>query len=349
MCIIIAKPKGVGLPKDEWLRNSASNNDDGMGVMYKLKDGNSIRIKKDFDNAETLVSWVKDNITKDDTIVFHFRLATSGLTDIGNRHPFPITNNSGLLRQPDLVCRQAMCHNGVLSDYSGHKKFNDTQKFVLDILCDPAVRNNFGSKVIRKLLAHYIDGDKLAILSITSGLILLGEYEKEEGLYFSNTTYKEKRYRYAGYNWRHSHWSQRGSSSSVSSVEKAVEQSHIWTHCDGCKSHKSCLKVTINASDLWLCKKCRKKARKALKAQNKQQALIDGADVNEVGNCEYCLKECKVIDMKVVWGDSKVCPDCFAYGWADGSIALTEQKTDETDCRTCQTGNCQDCDQIDYD
>ena len=135
MCLIAIKRQGIGLPDKTKLENGYKNNPDGVGIAILRNNKNQIYIKKDFKDFEVFYKWAKNNIGIADLAVIHFRLATSGKVDIGNRHPFPITQNKILLRKSSLFCNFAVAHNGILSDYSiKDKKFSDTQKFILDIL-----------------------------------------------------------------------------------------------------------------------------------------------------------------------------------------------------------------------
>ena len=195
MCVIVAKPQGKDVPNREILANCEKSNPHGIGIMYYKADKPMVHIKKDFRNAGSLHNWLKQNITKEDTLVIHFRYATSGKVDKGNRHPFPITRNKSLLRRTELICQRGVVHNGVLSQYGGHHKYSDTQKFTVDILADPKIKRNLGSKAVIKLIREYINGDKLAILA-NQQLILIGEFIEDKGILYSNTTYKTTRYRY---------------------------------------------------------------------------------------------------------------------------------------------------------
>jgi len=200
MCIIIAKPTNVALPKDEWIINSESNNGDGIGIGLKKAGGRRVFIKKDFKDGQETIAWIKANVKPEDELIVHFRWATSGKKDAGNRHPFPITLNKPLLRKTEVSCKRLVAHNGVLTQYSGHKKYSDTQKFTIDMLARPAIRENLFDKGIQVLIKEYISGDKLAILDYEKGMLLIGDFEKDEGCYFSNDGYKRKKFSgFSGY------------------------------------------------------------------------------------------------------------------------------------------------------
>jgi len=199
MCLIIVKPENVALPKSKYLSNAQDRNSDGIGAMFWKSGGNKVEIKKDFKGLREFKRWLKETITPEDVLVIHFRFATSGNVDVGNRHPFPVTHNKKRLRTPELNCSLAMVHNGVLSKYSGHKKYSDTQKFILDILAEPRVKESImESRTMQRLVRSYIDGDRLALLNESGAYLLLGEYIKEDGIYYSNDGFRTP-YRYASY------------------------------------------------------------------------------------------------------------------------------------------------------
>jgi len=191
MCLIISKPKGVALPIKKHLVEAEKNNPDGIGIAY-YKNNGIVRIKKTFRNVHSLYKFLKANITAEDILLIHFRIATSGKVDKGNRHPFPITLNKQLLRKEELSCRFAVAHNGVISQYGGHKKYSDSQKFIIDILANKRIKYNLLDRSIQKLICSYISPDRLSILTYEGNLILLGKHiEDKDGCFYSNDSYEE--------------------------------------------------------------------------------------------------------------------------------------------------------------
>lgn len=191
MCIIIAKDKNIALPDRDSLYNSYLHNKDGIGVAVLKSDYQKVMIKKDFKNFDLFYNWITENITTEDIAILHFRIATSGKVDLGNAHPFPITNNKKLLRKTLLYSNFAVAHNGVIAQYSYTKsKYSDTQKFIIDILAN--IKYKLDNHAIIKLVESYIIGDKLAIIdSKQRKLILIGNYIEKNGLFYSNSSYRE--------------------------------------------------------------------------------------------------------------------------------------------------------------
>ncbi len=290
MCIIICKPTGVALPKDEWITNSESNNGDGIGICLKKAGGKRVFIKKDFKNGLETIAWIKANVVPEDELIVHFRLATSGKKDEGNRHPFPITLNKKLMRKVEVTCKRAVAHNGVMTQYSGHKKYSDTQKFTMDMLARPAIRENLWDEGIQCLLKEYIGTDKLAILDYEKGLLLIGDFEKDEGCYFSNDGYKRVRFtgtvgfcsrteylvnrrpyhtRYYQNGFYHDEYGYNRDAwetpvrNEVEDTKIEVERTSIMEACDSCGgwSHVKMCSLEDN-NVMYLCKKCRKIVRR---------------------------------------------------------------------------------------
>lgn len=239
MCLIAVKEIGKNLPSREKLFNGFQNNSDGVGIALLKKEHNTILIKKDFKDFEDFYAWAITNISINDIAVIHFRFATSGKVDIGNRHPFPITHNSVLLRKAETFCRFALAHNGVLSEYSGHKKYSDTQKFIVDIIA--GLKYKLDNPSIQKLIVSYIGSDKLAIIdALHRKTILLGEYKTcDEGILWSNDGYTYNRKDYSN-------------NTSYTNNKYVV--------CDLCESKKKVMWVDNERA--FLCKKCRRGIKK---------------------------------------------------------------------------------------
>ena len=245
MCLGAVKYAGAELPKDEHLKEAEVRNKDGIGVSYWKPGSTEVNIKKDFKDVSELISWLKENIKKEDVCLIHFRLATHGLVDVGNRHPFPVTKNKELLRKVELVCQMSAIHNGILNQYGDHKKYSDTQKFILDILAEEDIKNNLDNEKIRKLIGFYLGGDRLAILRNDGTVFLFGEWVKEGDIFYSNSGYKS-------YILTNSYFDRRKGDSYV-------------TTCEGCGEDKNCKWIsdlTDKIQEWLLCKSCRKQYRK---------------------------------------------------------------------------------------
>jgi len=330
MCLITIKPCGADLPKDDYLENGERTNKDGIGCAYWKAGTNEVVIKKDFKNIEEFIKWEKENITKEDSMLIHFRLATSGLKDEGNRHPFPLTKNGELIREVNLTCDSALVHNGVLSDLGGHKTFSDTQKFIMDIIADDAIKNNLESTAIRKLIIEFIGNDRLAILLKTGEIYIFGEYEKDDGLLFSNTSYKKYVQRYgggAGFGWQQGEFFRRNLPNHYKEEEEKEEEAKSTLvdegyvdECDGCKKKTFIRYFETEGEDeyYYFCKKCRRASRKG-KLEIEGVKIVPRGTNSSVGDvkqrCGLCGEWTNEEDLEH-YEEMVLCPNCytrFAY------------------------------------
>ena len=333
MCLIVVKPKGANLPQAYHLREGEKNNKDGIGVAYWKQNTNEVHIKKNFVDITEFLEWMPANITIEDALIIHFRFATSGLKDEGNRHPFPITKNKELLREVELVCQQAVAHNGVMTSYSGHAKYSDTQKFVIDILADEKIKNNLDSEAVRKLIASFLDGDRLAVLDSNGSLYILGEWVKESDIYYSNSQYKTYVTAYGGvygndnYGYTNDYYSDywQVKNNQPKQIEQKVDLISKKTslkigeiigngfhdNCDGCGHHKHVHLVELeNATGQYsLCKSCRKGLRKGefgldddgLSQKEKEKVMV---------KCYSCLEWVDELNT-VMYEGNRYCDICI--------------------------------------
>ena len=285
MCLIVVKPKDIDLPKEAYLLHAAKRNSDGQGLAYVKKGEKTVRLKKDFATAEQLIAYMNENITKEDDLVIHFRLATHGLKDEGNCHPFPITKNKLLLRKTELECKSIMAHNGVLSQYNREDdtELSDSQRFVLEILSDSVVKENLQSAAIQRLVTDFLGGDRLVVLNSKGELILFGDFKEEDGISYSNAGFKPvvatsyaRNYStrgcigYHGGGYGVNHWGYDAFGRTPIPTPNEAKKEHTGKKekinmrgkCDGCSKFKKLCFCDYEEDTYALCKTCRKKARK---------------------------------------------------------------------------------------
>lgn len=317
MCLIAVKESGKQFPKDEHLLEAEIKNKDGIGLMYWKPGAKEIKIKKDFTNAETMIAWMKENIAIEDILVIHYRWATHGLVDIGNRHPFPVSKNALHLRSAESVCDMGMAHNGVMSQFGTHKKFSDTQQFVREILSEDSVKNNLTNPGIAKLIDNFLGGDRLVVLTKDGELFYWGEWEKEGDIFYSNDGYKKKVYEYFS-NW----YAERVGNYLNNKIEyknrqdNATESNESWIElCEGCGQEKHVKFVEANGHvGFSLCKSCRKAYGKGkLKVEDFyiSSELVSEApyDPDEDIQCDSCYDWVKMKDASDFHGNV-ICKKC---------------------------------------
>ena len=194
MCIIAMIPAGKQINKNT-LENMTNNNPDGSGIAW-IQD-NKIKTYKTMDNDKFInkALEIQSKFCKDSDILIHCRIATSGKTDLDNCHPFKISNDT------------VFAHNGILNCVEATNKVSDTRMFNKALLkqLKPEFLDNVTT---RKLIGEIIRSDKLAFLTVNpklkrnSYIINRDLGEKENRVWFSNDSYKEKTYvTDVCYNW----------------------------------------------------------------------------------------------------------------------------------------------------
>ena len=110
MCQIWIKEAGIVLPRTFWDAINAANRE-GLGL-YNLDKGEIVKTE-DYEEG-----WKYINDNKQDRMVVHHRLATSGAKTIDQLHGWDMENG------------YIFFHNGVLKTYRGTATMSDTQQFV---------------------------------------------------------------------------------------------------------------------------------------------------------------------------------------------------------------------------
>jgi hypothetical protein len=193
MCIIIIKKKNVAVPSHEVLENCFINNSDGSGIAYVKNGSNKVIIEKGFLFFEEFIGRINElNFQSDDIVMYHFRLATHGLNNKENTHPFPLSRNITDLKKLYLETDIAIAHNGIFGSMPRNTENSDTQKFILFILSNLNVLENLNNEAFIELLRGYCGySSKLAFLT-GDKVFLIGNFifDKKSGLIFSNDGYK---------------------------------------------------------------------------------------------------------------------------------------------------------------
>lgn len=195
MCIIVAKPIGIEIPSKSLLQNCFIANRHGAGFMFN--HNKKVYIYKGFMKFEAFYRVLQKTIDKYDLknkgVVIHFRISTGGKIDEGNCHPYPISNDEEMLRKKKVITKDvAMAHNGTIRLFSGkHDFLNDTQLFIKNIVNTfYQVNHNFYlDKEVMETLQGIADS-KLCFLDKMGELYMLGDFVEENGIYFSNLSYK---------------------------------------------------------------------------------------------------------------------------------------------------------------
>lgn len=228
MCIAVIKPKGVEMPDQKTLFRCFQNNSDGAGFMYS--DGDKLVIKKGYMTFNDFYTALTETKLKKEQLVFlHFRIATHGLKDGGNTHPFPISSDINELRSVKNTFKDyGLIHNGVfhfnqeqfikydptntISDTMlfsmlihdsiervKNGDFNEDYKFTLtDIIAYTIMSNN---DEFNNYIEEKIGWNKIAIMDEKENFFKYGNWIEDNGMFYSNSDYKEYNYYNSCYNW----------------------------------------------------------------------------------------------------------------------------------------------------
>lgn len=112
MCVILHKKEGFSVCESD-IKDAFETNPDGCGLMYREK--NIVITEKGMWDISHLLRRIKALGTKE--YVLHLRIATHGLINEGNCHPFKVGNNHYYM------------HNGTLTINCRNKKMSDTWHF----------------------------------------------------------------------------------------------------------------------------------------------------------------------------------------------------------------------------
>lgn len=210
MCIIVAKNKEVKKPSIETLEQCFTYNSDGAGFMYT--DKGKVVIDKgymDFDSFKKHYERLckKFNDFENKSLVIHFRIGTSGTNTKENTHPYCISEDYNELHKTHVICDLGMAHNGIISNYTPIENIhntNDTQEFIMKYIAP--LYNNYKDFYKNEYIMEGIDkitNSKLAFLDSDDNIYLVGYFIDEDGIKYSNGTYKKYDYSYLGYynNW----------------------------------------------------------------------------------------------------------------------------------------------------
>ena len=165
MCQIIVKHRGGSILTDH-LTEAATNNPDGIGLSYS--EGKLIKMAKGI-SLEACIQLV-NRIPVEELLVVHFRLATSGLRETCNLHPF-------LVLPSTLVF-----HNGVINSELYQEEIrSDTAIFTSEVLAQlPA--NFMSNPYILEMLAEATWPDRFVFFGFQQGQAHVQILNQQEGL-----------------------------------------------------------------------------------------------------------------------------------------------------------------------
>ena len=197
MCIIVYKPADKPLPKKETLKQCYDNNPDGAGFMT-VKD-NKVIISKGYDDFNKFYKTIS-RISKKRPLVMHFRISTQGGVSKELTHPYPLCQNYDKMRMLQCVTNIGIAHNGIISLTSSAyaKDYNDTMTFIKEYASLIIKGDSIHTDKTAQVLLQKLCKSKLCIMS-RGGVTMIGDFIEDDGIFYSNDTYKPYKYTYNGY------------------------------------------------------------------------------------------------------------------------------------------------------
>lgn len=187
MCIAIFKPQNIILTKSV-LKTCFTNNPHGAGFAYPSDDSKTVIIEKGFFSFRYFWLKFRSIQSKKNPMLIHFRVATSGIIDETNCHPWRIDSEHALI------------HNGVVQHKIGisSDEYSDTGLFVKHVFQPTFSQNKdvWKTNAYKWLIEESIGkGNKMVVMDNQGNASIFNESEGEwaHGAWFSNQTYKISR------------------------------------------------------------------------------------------------------------------------------------------------------------
>lgn len=229
------------------LYNGALWNDDGHGYAIAVPNQKRMIVRRSLDFSSLSERFAKDRKRyPDGPALFHSRLATHGLKDKSNCHPFYVGNDR----------RTVVAHNGILPQVvqpmEGDPR-SDTRIFAETML---PYRNIDRSKS-RRRLERWLMGDRLVVLTVNPRWLRhaymfnthFGSWD--EDVWYSNDDYQGVRYSYAYGNYG-------GYAKALTPFTKknGVLATRRPDECMSCQSYGTVSEVTLICTACLTCNDC---------------------------------------------------------------------------------------------
>ena len=184
MCVIMTHDSTCRIDREEW-NDAWQMNDDGGGIAWVTAD-DTLQVAKSLTCDDLWDQYRRALKSKPRQVIVHMRIATHGIVDLANCHPF-------IVRKGEVVA-----HNGILTQLvpECHKDESDSRAFARLVLAH-LPRDWCDNPGIAELIEDYLGGDKLAVLTLhgKDRLYRFGKWERaKSGVWYSN--------RYHQYSWR---------------------------------------------------------------------------------------------------------------------------------------------------
>ena len=194
MCIAVYKPMGESFPSKSQFKTMFKNNSDGCGFMFA--DGQKVVIKKGFMSFNSFWKAFQPYKTMTErAFVFHFRIATHGGINRAMTQPFPYTDRISELKRLETRAPLGIAHNGIMPITYDAVKISDTALFIKKYLTR-IVRTPHNIKQVDLDIIDACIDSKMILLQPNGNAYLIGKFIHDDGVYYSNKSYKPTEYKY---------------------------------------------------------------------------------------------------------------------------------------------------------
>jgi hypothetical protein len=184
MCIIAIKKKSAQFPKVETIKKMCDNNPDGFAIVYHIK-GKGVKSMRSLnsDDVYKLYRQLLRYSHKNVSFFMHARVKTHGTINANNCHGWHSDE-----------CKMYFAHNGILS-VKNRGDMTDSETFFRDIFT-PAYLVG-GWNAAKLTIDACIGTSKFVFMDDNGAIEHFGQYIEDEGMLYSNSTYKDSRYSYS--------------------------------------------------------------------------------------------------------------------------------------------------------
>lgn len=182
------KSNGADVIEENTLYNAWQNNPDGAGIaVVRKKETLVLKGFLEFDEFFYAIESLK--LKKQSEYVIHFRFATHGSVSAKNCHPFIVSKYLEDVEMVEALTRKkVLAHNGIISNIP-RLDISDSMEYILE-----------HHELINKNLLSKQKGSKFAL--IENGKVnLVGSWLYEDGIYYSNDSYKDFEIKKSYWNW----------------------------------------------------------------------------------------------------------------------------------------------------
>lgn len=269
MCVIIAKGTTDKKPTKSIITDCYLENDDLCGIAFVNPSSKLVTVFRGLTLDKMLT--INDSLPNDTIAIYHFRIATSGVINIRNSHPFPLYAPKD---KEKVKCRLALAHNGVIA--GGDRKLSDTAKLVSWIEENQITDIDY----ILSLASGY---NKFATLDYEGNLTLYGTFTEKYSMSFSNMFWDD----YYGGNWY------TGKTSAIvkndsTSIKSGITIPNV---CDICYLPPQ-IKLVYDKG-LYLCENCLLDASKYIKCEFCQRYVDQTIELDGSLICDACFDAMK--------------------------------------------------------